>query len=91
VVRLVASALAAAALAAFAAPAAWANAVSEFALHPDSARPWAITAGPDGGLWFTHPSQNEIGRITTSGPLTPDRTRMRLGPFTGLPCAPMAL
>ena len=30
----------------------------------------AITAGPDGNLWFTEPSLNEIGVITTSGAVT---------------------
>jgi streptogramin lyase len=29
--------------------------------------PFGITAGPDGALWFTEPSGNRIGRITTAG------------------------
>jgi len=30
----------------------------------------AITAGPDGALWFTESTANQIGRITTSGAIT---------------------
>jgi streptogramin lyase len=30
----------------------------------------AITAGPDGILWFTEPDSNEIGRITPAGQIT---------------------
>jgi hypothetical protein len=30
----------------------------------------AITAGPDGALWFTEQNANRIGRITTSGTIT---------------------
>jgi streptogramin lyase len=30
----------------------------------------AITAGPDGNLWFTEPDSNEIGRITPAGQIT---------------------
>src|ERR1700733_8344692 len=29
-----------------------------------------IVAGPDGALWFTEPSVNQIGRITTSGDMS---------------------
>ncbi len=43
------------------------GAVTVFAA--DSA-PFRITSGPDGNLWFTAPSQLEIGRITTSGVVT---------------------
>ena len=35
---------------------------------PESAN--AITAGPDGALWFTNPGNNTIGRITTYGQVT---------------------
>ncbi len=30
----------------------------------------AITAGPDGNLWFTERNGNKIGRITTGGVIT---------------------
>jgi hypothetical protein len=33
-------------------------------------RPTAITAGPDGALWFTNGLGRSIGRITTSGDVT---------------------
>jgi hypothetical protein len=33
-------------------------------------RPFGITAGPDGALWFTDSYANAIGRITTSGEIT---------------------
>src|ERR1700691_4514820 len=29
--------------------------------------PWMITPGPDGNLWFTEKSANEIGKITPAG------------------------
>ncbi len=32
--------------------------------------PTAITAGPDGALWFTNHGNNSIGRITTAGVVT---------------------
>ncbi len=35
------------------------------------ARPYAITAGPDGALWFTEESASRIGRITLSGGTSP--------------------
>jgi virginiamycin B lyase len=33
-------------------------------------RPYGITAGPDGALWFTNYGTNSIGRITTNGTVT---------------------
>jgi streptogramin lyase len=43
--------------------------ITEF---PDSALadPQAITAGPDGNLWFTDTFNNKIGRITPAGAIT---------------------
>jgi virginiamycin B lyase len=40
--------------------------VTEFTLETGS-KPFYITLGPDGNLWFTDPGLNKIGRITTSG------------------------
>ncbi len=41
--------------------------VSEFGI-PSGGRPYAITAGPDGNLWFSEPgSTNAIGRCTPMG------------------------
>jgi streptogramin lyase len=37
---------------------------------PFSAAPQAITAGPDGALWFTVPSRRSIGRISTAGTIS---------------------
>ncbi len=37
---------------------------------PVNSKPWNITAGPDGALWFTELDANRIGRITTSGAIT---------------------
>ncbi|MCM3876966.1 MAG: hypothetical protein NEA02_11170, partial [Thermoanaerobaculia bacterium] len=34
------------------------------------AQPWAITAGPDGNLWFTDINLSRIGRITPLGVVT---------------------
>jgi virginiamycin B lyase len=46
-----------------------AAAITEFGLPPGSA-PHAITAGPDGALWFTEINGNKIVRITTAGDIT---------------------
>jgi uncharacterized repeat protein (TIGR01451 family) len=35
-----------------------------------NSRPFGITAGPDGNLWFTESSASQIGRITPSGAVT---------------------
>jgi streptogramin lyase len=43
--------------------------VTEFSIT-SGAQPGAITAGPDGNLWFTASSPNEIGRITPLGVVT---------------------
>jgi len=41
--------------------------ITEFAI-PSGGKPYAITAGPDGNLWFTEPGAfNAIGRSTPSG------------------------
>lgn len=32
--------------------------------------PWGITAGPDGNLWFTESTTDQVGRITPSGTVT---------------------
>src|SRR5207249_1593639 len=45
-------------------------AVSEFLISPLPPAPQGIVAGPDGALWYTDPSTNKIGRITTSGGVT---------------------
>ena len=41
--------------------------VTEFAIPTLASNPTAITAGPDGALWFVESSTGWIGRITTSG------------------------
>ena len=48
-----------------------AGVITEYGLH-DLSAPCAITAGPDGNLWFTecNINGNAIGRITTSGVIT---------------------
>ena len=45
------------------------GAITEFSL-PSGSYPWGITAGPDGNLWFTELSGNNIARITTAGVIT---------------------
>src|SRR6266567_1253395 len=42
---------------------------AEFSL-PINGAPEAITAGPDGNLWFTEKIGNQIGRITPAGKIT---------------------
>jgi streptogramin lyase len=45
-------------------------AVTTFPVPTPNASPERITAGPDGGLWFTEATGNKIGRITTAGAVT---------------------
>jgi streptogramin lyase len=40
--------------------------------------PNEIAAGPDGALWFTKVTANQIGRITTTGTFTEFPAPMRL-------------
>jgi streptogramin lyase len=47
-----------------------AGVVAEYPIPSPSASPLAITTGPDGALWFTENSSNNIGRITTGGAIT---------------------
>jgi virginiamycin B lyase len=56
-----------------------AGAVTEFTIPaparhvwngPWQTRPWGITPGPDGALWFADTDGNKIGRITTTGELS---------------------
>jgi streptogramin lyase len=44
--------------------------IKEFPLPTPNAGPLDIAAGPDGNLWFTEASANQIGRITTHGTIT---------------------
>src|SRR5262249_5731396 len=44
--------------------------ITEFALPTPNSRPYQITAGADGNLWFTESAGNRIGRITPDGTLT---------------------
>ena len=37
--------------------------VRETAVTTSAARPWGITAGPDGNMWFTEETGNNIGRL----------------------------
>jgi streptogramin lyase len=44
--------------------------INEFPTPTFIAGPEAITAGPDGNLWFTESEANQIGKITPSGSIT---------------------
>jgi streptogramin lyase len=59
--------------------------VSEFALPGlpprNSANPAAITAGPDGNLWFTDQSAQAVGRITPAGAITEYPAPVAVGTF----------
>lgn len=46
------------------------GAISQYAITSPDPRPWAITTGPDGALWFTESKGTNIGRITTAGIIT---------------------
>jgi streptogramin lyase len=48
------------------APAA-ASSVTLYHVPTSGAAPWGITNGPDGALWFTEDSGDNLGRISTSG------------------------
>ena len=41
--------------------------ITEF---PVEGGPYAITAGPDGNVWFSSPNENQIGRIAPAGVIT---------------------
>src|SRR5712691_9332341 len=43
---------------------------TEFPIPTAGSSPIAITAGPDGNLWFAEQEGNKIGRITPSGTIT---------------------
>ncbi|HWW75446.1 MAG TPA: SBBP repeat-containing protein, partial [Pyrinomonadaceae bacterium] len=47
-----------------------ANRIQEFTLPKPRSAPYAITAGPDGNLWFTELNAFRIGRVTPSGVFT---------------------
>jgi len=47
-----------------------AGVIAEFTTPTASSGPFAITAGPDGALWFTEYPANQVGRITTAGVTT---------------------
>ena len=38
--------------------------INEFGYLSPMAGPFGITAGPDGNLWFTETTANQVGRIT---------------------------
>src|SRR5260370_34291906 len=47
-----------------------ATGITEFASLPTtSSQPDAVTAGPDGNIWFTETQSSRIGRIATDGTL----------------------
>jgi virginiamycin B lyase len=43
--------------------------ITEYFL-PENSRPYGITAGPDGNLWFAEAEPSKIAKITTSGTVT---------------------
>ncbi len=46
-------------------------AIGSYATAPEHSGPWAITAGPDGALWFTEADNTSvIGRLTPAGEFT---------------------
>jgi virginiamycin B lyase len=44
--------------------------LSEYTIPTGSSLPTAITAGPDGAVWFTEFAGGKIGRVTTTGSVT---------------------
>jgi streptogramin lyase len=51
-------------------PAAAARTITYFTTPTLDSRPFGITVGPDGNLWFTESNANRIGRITPDGVIT---------------------
>jgi virginiamycin B lyase len=47
-----------------------AQTITEFPIPTTNSGPSGITVGPDGALWFTEASGNNIGRISTAGIVT---------------------
>ena len=44
-----------------------ASKTSYFFVSSLHSRPWRITPGPDGNLWFTDTNSDMVGKITTDG------------------------
>jgi streptogramin lyase len=55
--------------------------IVEFPIPTPNSGPGAITAGPDGNLWFLEYNGDKIGRITPSGQLTEFKLSPNSGPF----------
>src|SRR5258708_40355180 len=47
-----------------------APAVTEYSIPTDQSKPFGITAGPDGAMWFAEGDGNKIGRIAMDGKVT---------------------
>jgi virginiamycin B lyase len=50
--------------------AAYAQVITRYVIPTPDSAPTAITAGPDGALWFTESQGKQIGRISTDGVIT---------------------
>jgi hypothetical protein len=59
-----------------------AQAITEFSVPTAGSGPYGIASGPDGALWFTENSANNIGRITVAV-CAPRPERF---PISGRPC-----
>ncbi len=55
--------------------------LTEFPLAAPGARPYQITAGPDGNLWFTESGTGSVGKITPDGTVTEYKIRKDSGPY----------
>jgi virginiamycin B lyase len=53
-----------------ASPSASAQSITRFVIPTPDSAPTAITAGPDGALWFAESQGHKIGRIATDGTIT---------------------
>ena len=61
--------------------------VTEFPLPTAGAQPFAITAGPDGNLWFTEGGSQKVGRITPAGSIKRRRAGSATRSTASAPCA----
>src|SRR5437879_13837480 len=55
-----------------------AGAITELAVPYAWSRPFLITSGPDGNMWFTDEGTNSVGTIAVAGPVVGAVTEFKL-------------
>ena len=62
--------------------------ITEFPVPTSGSQLWCITSGPDGNLWFTENTGNNIGRITPGGTVTEFPVPTSASGLTGITTGP---